>query len=57
MEPRLNYAASSPEAMKAMMALEGTVRKLGIEQPLIELIKLRAPQINGCAFCVDMHTI
>lgn len=56
MEPRLNYAAASPDAMKAMMALEGAVRKLGIEQALIELIKLRASQINGCAFCVDMHT-
>lgn len=56
MEPRLNYATASPEAMRAMMALEGAVRKLGIEQPLVELIKLRASQINGCAFCVDMHT-
>jgi len=42
--------------MKAMLAFEGAMRKLGIEQSLVELIKLRASQINGCAFCVDMHT-
>ena len=56
MESRIDYAAASPDAMKAMMALEGAMRRLGLEQPLVELIKLRASQINGCAFCVDMHT-
>ncbi|HEY9461101.1 MAG TPA: carboxymuconolactone decarboxylase family protein, partial [Paralcaligenes sp.] len=56
MESRIDYAAASPDAVKAMMALEGAMRRLGLEQPLVELIKLRASQINGCAFCVDMHT-
>jgi AhpD family alkylhydroperoxidase len=42
--------------MKAMYALEGYVKSTDIEQPLIELIKLRASQLNGCAYCVDMHT-
>ena len=52
---RINYYTSSPEAMKAMMALETAAANLGLEKPLLELVKLRASQINGCAFCVDMH--
>jgi AhpD family alkylhydroperoxidase len=55
MEPRLDYKAASPDAFKALLALEAAVHKLGIEPSLIELIKLRASQLNGCAFCVDMH--
>lgn len=55
-EPRLDFYTASPDAMKAMLALEASVNKLGLEPSLIELIKLRASQINGCAFCVDMHT-
>ena len=56
MSPRLNFYTASPEAMKAMVALESTVNKLGLEPSLLELVKLRASQINGCAFCVDLHT-
>lgn len=56
MEPRLNFYQASPEAVKAMMALEKAVDGLGIEPSLRELIKLRASQINGCAYCVDLHT-
>ncbi|WP_395400138.1 carboxymuconolactone decarboxylase family protein [Pseudoduganella sp. UC29_106] len=52
---RINYYTSSPEAMKAMMALENATANLGLEKSLMELVKLRASQINGCAFCVDMH--
>jgi AhpD family alkylhydroperoxidase len=52
---RIDYYKASPEAMKALIALEVAVGKLGLEKSLIELIKLRASQINGCAFCVDMH--
>jgi AhpD family alkylhydroperoxidase len=52
---RINYYTSSPEAMKAMMALENATASLGLEKSLLELVKLRASQINGCAFCVDMH--
>ena len=55
MEPRLNYLAASPDGYKAMSGLEGYVRRSGLEHPLLELIKLRASQINGCAYCIDMH--
>ncbi|MDC8756348.1 carboxymuconolactone decarboxylase family protein [Janthinobacterium fluminis] len=55
MQARVDYYAASPEAMKAMMDLEIAVNKLGLEPALIELIKLRASQLNGCAYCVDMH--
>lgn len=56
MEARLDYGALSPEAMKAMNGLERAVRASSIEPALLELIKLRASQLNGCAYCVDMHT-
>src|SRR5881409_1487249 len=56
MEQRLDFYKASPEAMKALMALEIAVSKLGIEPALQELVRLRASQINGCAFCVDLHT-
>jgi AhpD family alkylhydroperoxidase len=56
MSQRADFYTSSPDAMKAMIALEVAVGKLGLEPPLVELIKLRASQINGCAFCVDLHT-
>lgn len=56
MKPRIDFYAASPDAMKAMIALEVAVGKLGLEPSLVELIKLRASQINGCAYCVDMHT-
>lgn len=43
--------------MKAMYGLEGYIRKSsGLESPLLELIKMRASQINGCAYCIDMHS-
>lgn len=56
MKPRLDFYTASPDALKALIALEAAVGKLGLEPALLELIKLRASQINGCAFCVDMHT-
>ncbi|WP_347901147.1 carboxymuconolactone decarboxylase family protein [Pseudomonas purpurea] len=55
MQPRVDFYTASPEALKAMIALETAVSKLPLEMSLIELVKLRASQINGCAFCVDMH--
>ncbi|OBV38561.1 carboxymuconolactone decarboxylase family protein [Janthinobacterium psychrotolerans] len=55
-QQRIDFAVASPDANKAMYALEAAIAKLGIEHSLIELIRLRASQINGCAFCVDMHT-
>lgn len=59
MQPRLdasNAAQAAPNAMKALIALEGAIQKSGLEQRLIELVKVRASQINGCTFCVHMHT-
>ncbi|HEY9103030.1 carboxymuconolactone decarboxylase family protein [Chitinimonas sp.] len=56
MQSRIDFYTASPEALKALIALEGSVNKLGLEPELLDLIKLRASQINGCAFCVDMHT-
>ncbi|WP_295990205.1 carboxymuconolactone decarboxylase family protein [Rugamonas sp.] len=56
MNARANFYTASPDAMKAMMALETSVGNLGLEAPLLELVKLRASQLNGCAFCVDTHT-
>ncbi len=56
MKPRLNPYQLAPELMKAMMALEETVAHSGLEKPLVELVKTRASQINGCAFCLHMHT-
>ena len=55
MEQRLDFYKASPNAIKAMLALEEQVKRSGLEKPLLELVRLRASQINGCAFCVDMH--
>ncbi|MGK5051463.1 carboxymuconolactone decarboxylase family protein [Janthinobacterium sp. RB2P8] len=55
-QQRLDFTQASPDAVKAMYALEAAIAKLGVEHALLELIRLRASQINGCAFCVDMHT-
>lgn len=56
MKQRLNYNTASPEAFAAMLGLEKAARQSSIEMPLIELVKMRASQINGCAFCIDMHS-
>ena len=56
MEPRLDLYKASPDAIKAMLAFSAATEKLSIDKPLLELVKLRASQINGCAFCVDMHS-
>jgi AhpD family alkylhydroperoxidase len=56
MEPRLDYMKASPKAYKAMIQMEGVVRRSGIDPKLLELIKIRASQLNGCAYCIDMHT-
>ena len=56
MEPRLNFYKASPNAMKAMRGVEQHIGQSGLEKSLIHLVKLRASQINGCAYCVDMHT-
>lgn len=56
MQPRLEIQKIAPEAYRAMMALGAYVRNSGLEPQLMELVKVRASQINGCAFCIDMHT-
>ncbi|HTY66577.1 MAG TPA: carboxymuconolactone decarboxylase family protein [Alphaproteobacteria bacterium] len=56
MQPRMNFYKASPDAMKAVMGLETFVQKSGLEASLIDLVKTRASQINGCAYCVHMHT-
>lgn len=56
MEIRLDYTKVQPEALQTLLKLEGYVRKSGIDPKLCELIKIRASQINGCAYCLDMHT-
>ncbi len=56
MQPRLNFYTANPDAIKAMRTLEAHLAKSALEKPLTELVRLRASQINGCAFCVDMHT-
>ena len=56
MSVRLDYGTVAPAAAAAMMGLEGYVRSSGLEPALVELVKLRASYLNGCAFCVDMHT-
>jgi len=55
MEQRLNYAKVAAGGYRAMLGLEAYLHDCGLEEPLIHLIKLRASQINGCAFCLDMH--
>lgn len=56
MEERIEYAKLAPDGLKAMQGLERYVRNSGLEQGLLELVKYRASQINGCAYCMDMHT-
>lgn len=56
MEARLDYTKASPEAYRAMVQMEGVVRRSGIDPHLLELVKIRASQLNGCAYCIDMHT-
>jgi AhpD family alkylhydroperoxidase len=56
MKPRLNPYQAAPDTIKALSALEAQVQASGLEQSLIELVKTRASQINGCAFCINMHT-
>jgi AhpD family alkylhydroperoxidase len=55
MTPRIDLFKSAPDAIKAMMGLETYVRASGLQPSLIELVKMRASQLNGCAFCLDMH--
>jgi len=55
MEARLDFYKASPGAMKAMSALEQRIAQSSLEKPLVELVRLRASQINGCAYCISLH--
>ena len=56
MKPRMNYYQAAPETIKALLAIEDVIKASGLELSLIELVKTRASQINGCAYCLHMHT-
>ena len=56
MQSRMEYPKVAPGVSQAMSQLERQVRESGLEAPLLDLVKTRASQINGCAFCLDMHT-
>ena len=56
MKAKLNYSKVLPEGMKFMNDLDDYSQNCGLEPSLLDLIKLRASQINGCAFCIDMHS-
>jgi AhpD family alkylhydroperoxidase len=55
MEARFHFMKAAPGVYGAMLHLEHYLRDCGLEQPLLHLIKLRASQVNGCAYCLDMH--
>lgn len=54
---RVSLSARSPEIYQAMLALDDAVGQSGIERSLAELVRIRASQLNGCAYCLDMHTL
>lgn len=56
MEARLDYYTIAPDAAKIMMEFEKYVRTTNLEHSLLELVKMRSSQINGCAYCLDMHS-
>lgn len=56
MTPRLNLYSVAPQVLQPMIDLENSVRNSGLEHSLIALVKTRASQINGCAYCIHMHT-
>lgn len=56
MAERLNYAKAFPEGVHAVLGVEKAIRASGLEASLLELVKTRASQLNGCAYCIDMHT-
>ena len=56
MEPRIDFTKYAHEAQKAMSGLEKYISESGLDHKLIHLVKMRASQINGCAYCIDMHS-
>ncbi len=56
MQSRIDWFQASPGATQALLKLQGFVNRSGLEDTLLELVKMRASQLNGCAYCIDMHT-
>src|ERR1051325_5962519 len=56
MKPRIDHRTVNPDAMKAMFGLENYVHNSGLPEMLLHLVKMRVSQINGCAYCLDMHS-
>ncbi len=56
MQARIEFTKVAPEALRALFGLEAYVRHCGLEASLLDLVRVRASEINGCAYCVDMHT-
>jgi len=56
MEPRIDYRKYAPDATKAMLEIEKYLANCGLDHKLMHLLKMRASQINGCAYCIDMHS-
>jgi len=56
MQKRLDYSSAAPGSIQAMYKLEKFVKDSGLEESLVDLVRTRVSQINGCAYCIDMHT-
>jgi AhpD family alkylhydroperoxidase len=56
MDQRINYSKVAPEGIRALGGLDAYLRSSGLEPDLLDLIRIRASQLNGCAYCIDMHT-
>src|SRR3954462_11866830 len=57
MEPRLDYRKFSAEPLNALLSLEKYIAGCGLDHKFVHVLKLRASQINGCAYCIDMHSL
>ena len=55
MKPRMNLVSQAPAVFQAMRDMESYLASCKVEKPLLHLLKLRASQLNGCAYCIDMH--
>ncbi len=55
MKPRMEFWKVAPGGYKAMSSLDAYLRDSGLDKPLLHMVKLRASQVNGCAYCIDMH--
>jgi AhpD family alkylhydroperoxidase len=53
---RIDFNKAAPEVMKAMLGLEHQIRQSGLESSLLDLVRMRVSQLNGCAYCIDMHS-